>query len=250
MVCGTNMGGAKSKASSEVVSEIITNVLTQTILSCAISVAGEQGIDIEGSGNYYISGVDLSQNIIINASCIQDVNIINKLQEDIATAVTQVAQSKGIALLGAFQADRAETHSKVKQLISNSINQQTIQHCINNINMNQMIRAHVTDANVVITNIKAQQLSDNTVKCSQNLAANTDLVQSLKTSSQQTSGAQQENPMNFLVEMVKQYSIWIIVFIVVIGVAIIVYSFTGSESSPSVSYEPNPLLTMPEFRNM
>ncbi len=173
------MGGNVSKAKpvSSSIMDAIAESVTNNIMDCKTNSTVVQDINFTGN-NMKISGNTIQQIYVLDASCVQDANTIDKIQQDAINAAKNEITSKtsAVAFLNKSEASPTtivETHIRTtltKNNITTAINQtnaiQKLNISGNNIEftgnaMTQSSKVLFTNMQKLINNTQVAQALDN-----------------------------------------------------------------------------------------
>jgi hypothetical protein len=254
------MGGSTSKTKSDVFIESVNNAFVQSIQSCSMSSDVQQIISIKGDGNT-LSNIEMNQVYTSLLTCIQDVNVVTKIQNDIVNAIKSASESQSVALLGVLGSSSSEVDTKLHESVRNAINVTTLTKLVNNIKAAQTV--YVQGSGNTLLNINMKQVNSNIASSSQQVVANIDVLNSLKNTIDQSSKATQQDPianfLNGLANLVSGPFKWIAIILVGGLIILVIFLNTGAgatvmgmaqdQMQDSQGYEqlpPEPLQQPPE----
>lgn len=225
------MGGSSSKAKSEILTETITNVITQDIMNCSTMVTQQQSIDISGSGNV-LDGVSMKQGFKINIACFQNSNRKQDLDTAIANAVTQQAESEGVALVGILGSSKSEVYNNIKNISRTEISMQSLVNCASAINNSQGI--NISGSYNLVKNISLEQFGEMIQNCVQKIVSNTSIVNAVKNATDQRTDAVTKGPLDFIAEIFTSPTAIIAAVVVLIVIIVIAYLVLGGGGASDV----------------
>ena len=257
------MGGSSSKSKSDIFMESVNDAFVQSIQSCSMSSDVQQIISIKGDGNT-LSNVEMNQVYTSLLTCIQDVNMTSKMQNDMVNAIKSASESQSVALLGVLGSSSSEVDTKLHESVRNAINVTTLTQLVNNIKAAQTV--YVQGSGNTLLNINMKQVNSNIASSSQQVVANIDVLNSLKNTIDQSSKATQQDPianfLNGLANLVSGPIMWFAVILVGGLIILVIFLNTGAgatvmgmaqdQMQDSQGYEeeqlPKPAPPVPEFK--
>lgn len=223
------MGGSSSKSKSDIFMESVNNAFVQSIQSCSMSSDVEQIVSVKGDGNI-LSNVELNQVYTSLLTCVQDVNMISKMQTDMQNAIKSAADSQSVALLGALGSSNSEVDSKIYNSVRNAINMTTMTQLVNNVKAMQTI--YVQGSGNTLINVNLKQVNSNIASSSQQIVANIDVLNTIKSSLDQSSKSTQSDPisdlLNGLANLVSGPVMWFAIIIIGGLVILVIFLNTGA----------------------
>lgn len=226
------MGGSDSKSKSDIFMETVNNAFVQSIQSCSMNSDVEQIISIKGDGNV-LSNIEMNQVYTSLLTCVQDVNVVSKMQTDMENAIKSAAESQSVALLGALGSSSSDVDTKIHNSVKNAINVTTLTQLVNNIRAAQTV--YVQGSGNTLININMKQVNNNIASSSQQVVANIDVLNTLKNTITQSAKATQQDPianfLNGLANLVSGPIMWFAIMIVGGLVILVIFLNTGAGAS-------------------
>ncbi len=232
------LGGSKASNRVDVLNQTMTAVLTRSIMRCTTQSVITQRINISGSGNV-INGVTMRSAFKLSSSCSQDSSSIQKIRDEVETAIKQKAESESIALIGALGNSKAESEANLRNLIGKNITAETINEIVQRTNTEQGL--DISGSNNIVKNITQEILVDLMFQNAQDVLSSSDLSTALKNAADQDALAKQTNPLQFVADMFKTWvdgmvslfggPLYLIAFIIAIVVGIFILQKLRSASS-------------------
>ncbi len=227
------MGGSSSKSKSEIFVENVNSAFVNSIQSCSGNNTVEQTIHIKGNNNFLD---DVSMDMVFTGlmTCVQDVNMVAKIQNDLYDAIKSSADAQGVAVLGALGNTDSDVETGIRKSINNAINVTTLTKLVNDIKASQMIM--IEGSGNVFLNVSQRQVTSNIASSSQQVVANIDVLNQIKHIIEQTSKSVQSDPIsNFLNGLAKLISGPVMWFaIILLGGLIIIVIFLNTGAGASV----------------
>jgi hypothetical protein len=151
------MGGSSSKSMVSILNDISMTASMRTIQSCSASATQDQLLELEAQGNIVIRDVTLTQGVQVNSKCMAQTQKQLELKNDIASAITNFAESSGPAVIGALGANKSDAIATVKNILNTNINMDTIQENVVAALQRQKIKAKSTEGKIVVSNLTMEQ---------------------------------------------------------------------------------------------
>jgi len=226
------MGGSSSKSKTDIFMETVNSSFVQSIQSCSMNSDVEQIISIKGDGNV-LSNVEMNQVYTSLLTCMQDVNMVAKMQTDMENAIKSAAESQSVALLGVLGSSSSDVDTKIHNSVKNAVNVSTLTQLVNNIKAAQTI--YVQGSGNTLLNINMKQVNSNIASSSQQVVANIDVLNTLKNTITQSSTAKQQDPianlLNGLANLVSGPIMWFAVILIGGLVVLVIFLNTGAGAS-------------------
>lgn len=182
--------GTSSKSNMEVMNESINSAMISSIQSCGSQSTQIQEIKVKGTGNV-LNDIQMKQAIDTVTKCASDQSAMSDMTAKMASAIKQTADSQGVALIGALQGASSEVNTKIKNVVSNYINLQSMQNIVSAAIQKQTI--DVDGSNNVLMNISMDQFYKNLTDAAASQTAKlTTAVVSETTAEQQASSKVQD----------------------------------------------------------
>lgn len=147
-----------SKSTTDILTQSINDAMIQSIQQCGSTSLQIQNIDVKGSGNV-LNNVQMKQAVDSVMKCASSQEAMSAMAANIANTIKQTADSQGVALLGALQGADSQTNTKIKNIVENHINMQSVQSIMSAAIQKQTIS--VDGSNNVLMNISMDQLYKN-----------------------------------------------------------------------------------------
>ena len=246
------MGGSSSKSDVDIFMESVNDVFVQSIQSCSMNSNVEQIINIKGDGNI-LSNIELNQVYTSLLTCVQDVNMIAQIQNNIEEKIKSFAESQSVALLGALGNSDSEINTRIHNSVRNAINVTTMTQLVNNVKAAQTI--NLDGSGNTLLNINMKQVNNNIASSSQQVIANIDVLNTMKATLDQKSKATQEDPienlLNGLSKLMTGPIMWVAIIIIGGLIVMVIFLNTGAGSAvmnavqDQYSYEQPPVTEQP-----
>lgn len=220
------MGSTISRNTVEAVTDILINVNLNSIQTCQSTIRSVQEIIIEGN-NIDISGINLSQVVNTDLTCVQSTDTKTNIDNNIKIAIDQI--SKAINQQFHIGGVDAENTTSFVTRLSTSINQTFIQTCTNNLVANQVI--DVKGTNIKFTNSNFDQNVNATQSCIKSDSSVVSDQNSLSQHITQTATAEVESLFGSIVGMIIASIVFIVIIIVILN------SSGGSSGSTTVKLD-------------
>jgi hypothetical protein len=257
------MGGRGSKSTSKVAidTSLAVQALARNVMSCTSQTAVSQLFQISGSYNI-IKNTKQVQAIKFNSTCTQSAQNIADLQQTVANAISNAASATGSGVLSALGASQSEAETVIKQNVSQSITQETIQTIVNNSAAQQAII--ISGNNNIVDNFDQSQTLDIVLKNCQDVINNLKSVQAMNNVADQTSSAVTTNPISDIIDSVGSifegfgWMGTIILVAAIIGFVLVgpktIAAFMGSDSNDSseqpMNYQQQPMMQPMNYQPM
>jgi hypothetical protein len=191
------MGASVSSTEVKNLTNIMNNVIMQTIQSCVTQVSQTQDVHAANYGFQFGNSTGITQNTIVKSDCFSDTQKQTDLQNQLIDTIKNYSTASGVGIVGIMSASVSESNTRIENNIRNSVKMENIQK-----NYNAIMQAQ----GVNITNYGVQFFgSTQVVQGAQVFAqatmqeiAKTGLLDSIKTSIDQTSTATVTNPLEAL----------------------------------------------------
>jgi hypothetical protein len=189
------MGNAPSTAATSAsVTSAVANTMLAAVQNCGASASGSQGLNVSGTGNT-VTGVNQSQNISINLSCLSDTSTIQAMQTSISNAITQQVTQSSVALLS-IGMPAAAAASAISNEVTNNFTSSAIQNCMTGINGSQNVS--VSGTNNVVSGVTQAQALTSISNCAQKILNNMSTVTTATNAADQALTNTSTNPLDFL----------------------------------------------------
>ncbi len=191
------MGAAQSTTTSTlaVVNKAVSQTILSTLQNCAASATAGQTVDVSGSGNN-ISGINQSQAISINVSCLSNAATTTKLQADISNSIKQTLDQKSVALLSSLGMPSASARINIDNEVKNVFSQSNIQNCVTSLSGIQGVV--VSGSNNTISGITQTQALSSISDCVSKQVQNLSTVMAAVNKADQDVKNTSTNPLDFI----------------------------------------------------
>lgn len=143
------MGGSSSKNSTEVINEVINEAVAENIQKVSAVGSASQEITVTGNKNKVCKN-EMGQTLSVIAKGDFNNALEMKTQNDIMAKLKASADASSNAF-GALSGARAETDSKVTNIVKNSFTMKNMQDCLGDVSLKQKIGV-IGDGNEVCEN--------------------------------------------------------------------------------------------------
>ena len=192
-------GGSKSKNKSNIHTSLVIDAVAKNIMNCKSNMKVLQSFRVTGDYNV-IQGVKQVQNVKLSAKCAQDAQNIANLQQSVANAVKQAAESQSVSVLGALGGSDSEVDSTIRNDVKQSITQENITNVINNSNAQQEMV--ISGNHNIIKDFSQTQTYSIVWDNAQKLVNTMKSVQAIENTSDQSAKATQTNFISDIVDSV------------------------------------------------
>jgi len=212
------MGGASSKTKSSVTTKTVVDALMQSILRCSSQTTVTQSFIVEGNYNV-LNNVRQGQYVKFSSTCAQDSKSMADIQQSVATAVKQAAESQSVSVLGVLGKSKAEAETNIDNEVRQVINQTSITEIINNTNLDQQLV--IKGSNNIFTNVTQEQTMDILLNNTQKVVNELKSVQAIENEADQQSKATQTNFISDIITSIFDGFaslgwVWVIIIAVVV----------------------------------
>ena len=183
-------GGSKSVSTVKSVNKTVLEAMATSIMSCKGSGVLTQSFVI--SGDYNVAKkVKQVQHFKLSASCSQDDQNVQNIQNSIISAIKNEAESKSVSLLGALGSSRAEQNTFIENEVKTKIGRETINEIVQNTNAAQEIV--ISGNNNIIDTFEQSQTMEIVMENSQKALSNLTSVTAISSQVEAKSAAVQSN---------------------------------------------------------
>lgn len=230
------MGGSSStQTQTSIMNSICTNAVTSVIDECMISTSTNQSVNANCAGNVTIGNIttNSTQNTSSNCQFSNSVTqtAVNNLQETLNTQITQQLDSWGLS------SSSASTNTNVSNIVQNNITVDSVNECITQALANQSVNV-TSGSSCTIGNLNLTDAQTSTVNCIVSNIVN-DLVQSgIISGTNESTSTTTSNPIDSLLNSLSSgsttsssYIIYIIAFVVIIGILYYIYQAIASSDT-------------------
>lgn len=223
------MGESNSKSTSDVFMENVNNVMVSSMQKCSQTSAISQIINIKGDGNV-LSDIEMNQVFTSLLTCVQDVNVIAKLQSDLSAEIKSQSEAQNVALIGLLGKSDSEVNSRIYSSVRNAVNVQAITEMINNVKSDQMI--NIEGQGNTLVHVSMKQINNSIASSSQQVIANIDVLATIKNKLDQSSKATQTDPItdffNGLSKLFTGPLMWVAIIIIGGLIVFVIFLNTGA----------------------
>lgn len=126
------MGGHTSKQTVAVSTRVAASIVQNTAQSCISIAYGGNTVAINGDYNS-VQGVDQQVSVAVNSDCSTFAAQNSTFAADLADSLTQVLADQEVALTQWMDDSTDDQDSSIRQSVTASFTQDTVQNCINNL---------------------------------------------------------------------------------------------------------------------
>lgn len=193
----------KSKTSSEVVTDIMVKSVTKAVQNCTTSTVAGQRLTISNIKNSTVSNLVMQQRIAVTIKCAVNMNLANKIQEDIATQLMQSDTQTSQAVLSGITklfggGNKTSNTTKLLTQLRRDFSVESIQEMINAVNSSQDFTINKVD-NSVITNVSMDQQLDFVAQALTEIISSNELVTAIRNTADVKSTSEEKNPISDVV---------------------------------------------------
>lgn len=154
------MGGTSSKTTVNQLTDISTKIANSSIQSCVTAASQEQIVKISHTdGNVDLSGANQKQAVSVNMKCVMSNDTQNKIQNEMASQIANFAKSTG-GDYTAVGASHASAETNIKNILSSSIDNESISKQMASSLQKQEIAVSDTHGNVIAKGLTQDQGAD------------------------------------------------------------------------------------------
>lgn len=214
-------GGSKSYTTTNIKTKLAVEALAENIMNCRSNTLVSQKFVLSGDYNV-IKNSKQVQNFKLSTECSQDVKNIADLQQSVANAIKQAAESQSVSVLGALGESRAEVNLNIENEVKQKITQKTVLDIVNETNAQQEMI--ISGNHNIVDNFEQSQTLDLLFKNCQKVMNEFKSIQAIENSADQNSKATQSNFISDIVDSIfgglaSIGLIWMVVIVVAIAVA-------------------------------
>jgi hypothetical protein len=190
----------KTKTNSEIVTDIMTSAVTRATQNCTTSSVTGQKVVISNVKNSTVSGVVVRQNISVKINCSINMDLANKIQEDIATKITSSNKETSQAVLSGLNSlfgggTKVTNTTKLLTTLKKDFSTESIQDMVNAVNSNQELTIDKIDGSTV-SNITLDQQSTFVADTISQIIAKNDLVSAMRANEERQNVVEEKNPVS------------------------------------------------------
>lgn len=230
------MGGSSSKAITEIVNESITNSVFTASNKCLTTMSSEQLISIVGNNNI-VRNVDFSLTATLKQDCGQNIELITKIQNSIASAIVATAEASGTGITSALGASSSEIDTRVRNVVQNNLTTEVLNEIV--LNTNDMQKIIIQGSNNIIDGASFKTLRDTFSSASQTVAQK--IATELTTSTDSTSKAEAKTAgiFDFAVDALRVATSGVVGSYLITAIVAIVVVIAGAFISSKVLEDPS-----------
>lgn len=193
----------KSKTSSEVVTDIMVSSITSATQKCTTSTDAGQKLTISNITDSNISGIVVRQRVAVSIKCAVNMDLANKIQEDIATKLIQSDTQTSQAVLSGLTkifggGNKTSNTTKLLTQLKRDFSVQNIQDMINAVNISQDFTIDKVK-NSTVHNITLDQQTDFVAQVLTEIISNNELVTAIRNNADVQSKNDEKNPISDVV---------------------------------------------------
>lgn len=183
-------GGSKSSTTTNLKTKAAIDFMVNNIMNCSSNSTTIQRFVLSGNYNS-ITNFKMVQSMKLSSECAQSSENISDLQQNVANAIKQAAESQSVSVLGALGTSKAQVNSFIDNEVSQKITNQTVQNIVNNTNAQQEVI--ISGNNNIVNNFAMEQTMDLVFKNCQDALNKLQSVQAVETKVDQSGKATQTN---------------------------------------------------------
>lgn len=236
-----NTKSAKVSARVDQLNEIAINATTKVISGCSTVASQQQLISVHNvSGSVEISGVRLKQGASVNMKCIMKTETQSKIQDEIASQISQSLANESIAALSALGGSGAAARTNIKNALANNMDVEIISTSVTESLQSQAIVVGNVGKNVYISDITMQQTNDIIAEAIIGQSSYSEVINDIATQVEQTATSKEVNPLQSLFDFLSTATTgWMLMIgaVVIAGIiGFVVFSniFLGSEAGTAL----------------
>lgn len=221
------MGGTESKSTVEILNSISIDVVQQAISRCVQSATQQQLISARNvAGDVTIEGTSMKQGSTVNMSCAMSASMQSDIQQKVANAIAQYAETEGVALLSALGSTRSEAATNIASIFSTRVEQTTLQENVQQTLNSQTIEATDIGGKLVIRNTTMEQTISMVADAIINSSGYSSAISEIANKIDQTTKAKETGPLDTFFSMVGGlFSSWVMMVVGIIVVAGLCFIF-------------------------
>lgn len=197
------MGGTQSTATQVSVNNIATKAATNVILKCSNSITQSQSLDFGYvAGNFNLGDVNMSLGASIDMQCVMSAETRDAINTGVATAVGQMAESKGEAILSALGSTKSNVNSTIYNNLTNETVKTTEQDVVNQIKQTQSISVGYVGGSVNLGNVNMEAGADIVAKALMATAGYTTVLNDVQNKIDQATKTEEKNPVSSILDSV------------------------------------------------
>jgi hypothetical protein len=183
-------GGSKSTSSVRSVNKSVLEAMATSIMSCKGSGMLTQSFVVSGDFNVVKNSKQV-QNFKLSASCSQDDQNVQNIQNSIISAIQNEAKSQSVSILGALGSSRAEQNTFIENEVKAKIGRETINEIVQNTNATQEIV--ISGNNNIVDKFEQSQTMEIVMENSQKALSNLTSVTAISSKADAKADAKQSN---------------------------------------------------------
>jgi len=202
------MGGDVSKNIVDISTKILTNVAITSTNECQVVIDSLEEITIINSSGVNISGVNFTDTIGVNQSCVSKASTQNQVSANVKNVANQIAKTIDQAFEIPRGTRESENVAKVMNELATNITETFNQKCNTNLNSDIVVKI-IASNDVVFFNDNFQVNIDDTQSCIEQNIDKTNITNQLSNQISQTASTEVKSILGAL--------IFIVIIILVIG---------------------------------
>ncbi len=190
----------KTKNQSEIVTDMMTRSVTRSTQSCTTSSITSQKVVISNVKNSTISGIVVRQQISVKINCQVNMDLANKIQEDIANQIMNSNKDTSQAVLSGLNSlfgggSKTTNTTKLLTTLKKDFSVDNIQKMVNAVNTSQEFTIDTVEGSN-INNITIDQQSTFVADAISKIVSRNDLITAMKTNESNTNVSEEKNPVS------------------------------------------------------
>jgi len=239
------MGGSSSKTKTNIGTELVASAIARSIVNCNTNTVISQKVSVQGDGNV-VSGVTKNQATKLSIECFHSAENMAKIQNEVAAAIKQAAESQSVALLGVIGNSDAEIDLNITNAVKNDITQETIQNIVLSTNTEQGI--DITGNYNLVKNVTQAQTAAMVSKNTQAAVNQMNSIAMITNAVDQAAKSTQEDPVtnaitavgNAIAGIMDAFSSPMTLMLILIAVVAVAYILSGGPIPGLTDEVPDP----------
>lgn len=237
------MGATQSTTVVNSLTKSITNIAMNSLQNCTDMVTQEQNLTINNSGFKLFGNYDVSQASVVKSECFADLNKQTDIQNKIVDAISQATTSTGQGILGAFGYTSSEARANLQNIVKNNITMSNIQDSYNAISQKQTVTTN-NSGFVLSESIDLTQGAQIFAAATMQEVYKAGIMANITKYVDQTSGAETKSPFAFITDLLSNWWMIMIVFIVIVMIGTVgsylayKYLFSGDTANTATESTP------------
>ena len=236
---GALLGGHQSRQTVNATTSVVSNAVQNVTQTCITYVYGSNTFNISGDGNV-VSGVNMKIGIRVDSTCTEEVTGKDTFQNVLQDKISQLLKDQEVAMTQWLDNSKDETKTNIKQSIENNITSNTVQTCVNKINMQNLF--NISGNSNVVKNVLQEGTANVISKCMLTDDHVASTVNDVTNTINQHSEYESQNPFAFITDAIEAIMknamvVIAIIFIVVlcfIGLFMVLRRKKGGTAPPIV----------------